>query len=223
MNGPHDLGGLHGLGPVNPEPESAEPIFHADWEKRALAVTLAVGALGQWSIDASRWARERQHPVDYLRNSYYENWMAGLERLLLEKGLVTPAELESGTAAGKASPDLLAKVLKAENVPATLSKGGPADMSAESQPRFSTGDIVKVRNFHPTGHTRAPRYVRGHLGTIHEHYGSHILPDRSAKGEKVGVHLYNVRFEGAEIWGDDAPAREAIYVDLWETYLDPAR
>ena len=222
MNGPHDLGGAHGLGPINPEPEKAEPIFHEDWEKRALAVTLAMGALGQWTIDASRYARERQHPVDYLRNTYYENWMAGLEKLLVEKGIVTEAELASGRAAEKADPALLARVLKAEDVPAVLAKGGPADLATEDKPRFSPGDRVRVRNFHPQGHTRAPRYLRGHVGVIHEHYGSHILPDRSAQGEKIGAHLYSVRFEGAEVWGPDAPGREAIYADLWDAYLEDA-
>ncbi|RVU36516.1 nitrile hydratase subunit beta [Hwanghaeella grinnelliae] len=220
MNGPHDLGGAHGLGPIDPEPESAEQVFHEEWEKRALAVTLAMGALGQWSIDTSRYARERQHPVDYLRNTYYENWMAGLETLLLEKGIVTPEELATGRAKGKADPALLDRVLKAENVPAVLAKGAPADMVTQDAPQFGPGDRVRVRNFHPRGHTRAPRYIRGHIGTIHEHYGSHILPDRSADGEKAGVHLYNVRFEGAEIWGPDAPSREAIYIDLWESYLE---
>lgn len=223
MNGPHDLGGTHGLGPIDPESEAEEPIFHEDWEKRALAVTLAMGALGQWSIDASRYARERQHPVDYLRNTYYENWMAGLEKLLVEKGIVTVEELRSGKATGKATAPLLDRVLKAEDVPAVLAKGGPADMATDSIPQFGPGDAVRVRNFHPVGHTRAPRYIRGHLGRIHEHYGAHILPDRSAEGEKIGAHLYSVRFEGGEIWGPDAPAREAIYVDLWENYLEPAQ
>ena len=223
MNGGHDLGGMHGLGPVNPEPEATEPFFHAEWERRVLAMTLATGFLGQWNIDISRHARERQHPAEYLKNTYYENWMAGLEKLLVEKGIVTAEELATGKASGKADPALLAKVLTAENVPATLAKGGPAEMATEAKPRFAAGDAVRVRNFHPRGHTRAPRYVRGHVGVIHEHYGSHILPDRSAMGDKIGVHLYSVRFEGEEIWGPDAPSREAIYVDLWDDYLEPAR
>ena len=220
MNGPHDLGGMHGLGPVDPEPETEEPIFHADWEKRALAVTLALGALGQWSIDTSRHARERQHPVDYLRNTYYENWMAGLETLLVEKGIVTRAELESGTADGPAPEALRARVLTAERVPAVLAAGSSAECDSRSGPRFTPGDKVRVRNFHPAGHTRAPRYVRGHTGTVHAHYGSHIFPDLSSDGTKRGEHLYCVRFEGADLWGPDAPAQEAVYLDLWDPYLD---
>lgn len=222
MNGPHDLGGMHGLGAINPEPETEEPIFHADWEKRALAVTLAAGALGQWSIDGGRYSRERQHPVDYLRNSYYENWMAGLETLLVENGIVTAEELASGKASGPAPDSLRDRKLTADRVPTVLAKGSSAEWETSAPSKYGIGDRVRVLNFHPTGHTRAPRYVRGHSGTIHAHYGSHILPDKSARGEKVGVHLYCVRFDGEELWGPDAPAREAVYLDLWETYLEDA-
>src|SRR5580693_4603338 len=100
MNGGHDLGGMHGLGPILAESESQEPVFHADWEKRVFGLALALGPLGQWNIDMSRFARERQHPADYLLHSYYENWLVGLEKLLVEKGLVTAEELGSGKAAG---------------------------------------------------------------------------------------------------------------------------
>ena len=85
MNGPHDLGGQHGLGPINPEPEAEEPVFHGDWERRTFALTLTCGMLGQWNIDEGRYARERQHPVEYLSNTYYENWLVGLQTLLVEK------------------------------------------------------------------------------------------------------------------------------------------
>ncbi len=223
MNGPHDLGGMHGLGPINPEPEDDEPYFHEEWEKRALAVTLAAGALGAWTLDTSRHARERQHPVDYLRNSYYENWLAGLEKLLVENGVVTRKELETGQADGPADPAFLKRVLRAETVPSVLAKGGPVDLETDNRPTFKSGDKVRVRNFHPTGHTRAPRYIRGHTGRINEHYGSHVFPDKSAKGEKTGSHVYNVRFEGTSLWGPDAPSREAVYVDLWEDYLEAVK
>ena len=100
MNGAHDIGGMHGLGPINPEPEAEEPVFHAEWEKRVFGMTMAAGFLGKWSIDMQRHALERQHPADYLRHTYYENWLAGLETLLVEVGLVTPEELATGQAAG---------------------------------------------------------------------------------------------------------------------------
>src|SRR5580704_2052064 len=106
MNGGHDLGGMHGLGPVDAEPEAVEPVFHAEWERRVFALVRATSVLGRWTVDMSRHARERQHPADYLRHSYYENWLAGLEKLLVEKGLVTAEELGSGKAAGLADIEL---------------------------------------------------------------------------------------------------------------------
>ena len=96
MNGGHDLGGMHGFGPIEPEPEAAEPVFHHEWQKRVFALTLSTGALGQWTIDMGRHARERQHPADYLRHSYYENWLAGLDKLVVERGLVSAEELAAG-------------------------------------------------------------------------------------------------------------------------------
>src|SRR6516164_2155133 len=116
MNGAHDLGGQHGFGPVNAEPESQEPVFHADWEKRVFGPVRVLGPLGRWNGDMSRHARERQHPVDYLRHSYYENWLAGLEKLLVEQGLVTADELASGKAAGLADAEIRKRVLRAANV-----------------------------------------------------------------------------------------------------------
>ncbi|TIM18145.1 MAG: nitrile hydratase subunit beta, partial [Mesorhizobium sp.] len=80
MNGPQDLGGQMGFGPVAPEKD--EPYFHADWERRALGVTLCAGAMGAWNIDESRHARESLHPADYYASSYYEIWIKALETLL---------------------------------------------------------------------------------------------------------------------------------------------
>ena len=140
MNGGHDLGGMHGLGPVDPEPESEEPVFHAVWERRAFALNLATGFLGKWNIDQGRHARERQHPADYLRNTYYENWLAGLETLLVEAGLVTPEELESGVAEGRAED---VRVLLGENVEEALSKGGPVTMDIPLEASFRAGDRVR--------------------------------------------------------------------------------
>src|SRR5215813_8876233 len=120
MNSAHDLGGMHGLGPINAEPEAQEPVFHADWERRVFGLVRAIGALGQWTGDMSRHARERQHPVEYLRHSYYENWLAGLEKLVVEADLVAPEELASGRAAGLASAELRQGVLKGTDVAAAL-------------------------------------------------------------------------------------------------------
>lgn len=222
MNGVHDLGGMHGLGPINPEPEAEEPIFHTEWEKRVFGLNLAAGFLGKWNIDMSRYARERQHPIDYLRNSYYENWLAGLETLLVEAELVSPEELKTGKAIGPTDDSIQQRVLKAEKVAETIAKGGPVTMTISNPPRFKSGENVRAVNRHPMGHTREPRYVRGCVGIIHEHHGTHIFPDRNAKGLKEGQHLYSVRFTAKTLWGKNASGRDAVYVDLWEDYLEPA-
>jgi nitrile hydratase beta subunit len=222
MNSAHDLGGMHGLGPINPEPEAEEPVFHTDWEKRVFGLTLAAGFLGKWNIDMSRYARERQHPVDYLRHTYYENWLAGLEKLLIEKELVNPEELKTGKAAGPADESTRQRVLEAGDVAETIAKGSPVAMTISTPPRFKSGENVRAVNRHPLGHTREPRYVRGRVGAIHEYHGAYVFPDRSAEGSKEGRHLYSVRFTAEALWGVSASGRNAVYVDLWQDYLEPA-
>jgi nitrile hydratase len=221
MNGGHDLGGMHGLGPIEAEPEGTEPVFHADWERRVFGMVRVLGALGRWNGDMSRHARERQHPVDYLRHSYYENWLAGLENLLVETGLVTPEELDSGKATAAADESLRKRRLTVSTVAGALA-GTPATLPASAPPRFRPGDRVRTLNLHPTGHTREPRYVRGRTGIIHEHHGTHIFPDLNLQGVHVGRHLYTVRFDANELWGPDGDPRCVNYVDLWEDYLEPA-
>ena len=223
MNGAHDMGGMEGFGPVQAEPESQEPVFHAEWESRVYGINRAAGAHRRWSIDMGRYARERQHPADYLKHSYYENWMAGIQTLLKESGLVTEEELRTGKSAGLAPEETRARTLRPEQVPTTL----PLQVTnyvreVDTPPRFRAGDRVRAINRHPAGHTREPRYVRGHVGTVFEHYGAQVFPDLSAEGIDEGRHLYNVRFEAVELWGESANANSAVYVDLCENYLEPA-
>lgn len=208
MKGAHDLGGRFGLGPIDAEDESAEPVFHAEWEKRAFALTLATGMLGQWNTDESRYARERQHPVSYLQNSYYENWLVGLENLLAEKGILD-ADLGDGQLRVPDTADAI-KI---------LSSGGPTLMEDATEPLFKIGDLVRVKKIQTVGHTRAPDYVQGAVARIATHYGTHIFPDANANGEKRGEHLYSVEFLGTDLWGAEAQASH-IYVDLWEPYLE---
>ncbi len=217
MNGVHDMGGMHGLGPI--APEENEPIFHARWEARALALNLAVGAWGRWNIDASRHARELIPGPDYLRMSYYEKWIAGLVALMERTGLVTKEEIASGrpaAASSKANPPLTA-----DRVASTLAHGGPAERKIANAPRFAIGATVRARNIHPVGHTRLPRYARGRLGKITRHHGAHVFPDTNAHGlGEQPQHLYQVRFESKELWGEAKGS--AVYIDLWESYLEPA-
>jgi nitrile hydratase len=219
MNGGHDLGGMHGFGRIDAEPEADEPIFHADWEKRVFGLARAVSALGLWNGDMSRHARERQNPADYLRHSYYENWLAGLEKLLVETGLVAAEELKSGKATQLVDEEIRNRVLKPQEIDKAL-RGSSTLLPSDAPPRFRVGNRVRAINRHPTGHTREPGYVRGRVGIIQEYHGAHIFPDLSAEGVRVGRHLYSVRFEASELWGNSANATGAVYVDLWEDYLE---
>ncbi|MGK9169379.1 nitrile hydratase subunit beta [Inquilinus limosus] len=219
MNGAQDLGGMMGFGPVVPEPEDVR--FHAEWEKRALAITLAAGALGHWNIDAGRHARESLHPADYLSSSYFEIWTKGLEKLLQGAGLVSAAELKAGRAIDPPVPNQ--RVLRADQVPAVLARGTNYERPAEAPARFAVGDAVRARNMHPAGHTRLPRYARGKVGEIERVHGVFVLPDTNAHGRGENPQwLYTVRFGGRELWGEAADPTLTVSIDAWEGYLEPA-
>ncbi len=221
MNGVHDMGGMHGFGGVVPEPD--EPVFHAPWEQRAFALTLAMGAWRKWNLDMARFAREQMPPAEYLAASYYERWLWGLRKLLVEKGLVTRGELERHGHRPPAAAEPQPEALKAADVPRMLRNRRAARLDDPVLPKFKPGDRVVARNLHPTGHTRLPRYVRGRRGVIDRDHGVFIFPDTHATGlGKKPQHVYSVRFSGRELWGPEAPATDAVYVDLWDDYLDPA-
>ena len=230
MNGAHDLGGMHGFGPVEPEPN--EPVFHAEWERRAFANTMATGFLGTWNIDMSRHARELMPPAEYLATSYYEHWLWGLEHLLVEQGLLTPEEIEARvgelargtvTRTPAANPPDTVRVLRPGEVERLLSTGNPFRVDADIPPRFKAGDTVITRNIHPLGHTRLPRYARSRRGIIDRDHGVFVFPDtNAARRDKKPQHCYSVRFEARELWGPEAPETEFIHIDLWDDYLDPA-
>ncbi len=114
-------------------------------------------------------------------------------------------------------------MLKAADVATTLLKGGSARVAEDVAPKFEPGQRVVVRNLNPVGHTRAPRYIRGRSGTIDRDHGVFVFPDtNAANAGKSPQHVYSVRFEAREVWGPEAPGNEAIYIDLWDHYLDPA-
>lgn len=215
MNGPHDMGGFTGFGPVMPEQD--EPVFHAEWERRTFGTVLAAGGMGKWNIDTSRHARERIPATTYWSSTYYEIWIAGLERLLLERGLVTNEELADGVT--RQAPPPVSKILRADQVAAVLAKGGPADRTLDRPARFRPGDLIRTRNINPSGHTRLPRYARGKLGEIAAIHGAHVLPDSASAGKGEDPQwLYSVKFTTAELWGRDR--RDTVMIDLWEPYLD---
>jgi nitrile hydratase len=218
MEGAQDMGGVPWSGPVQPEPN--EPAFHAEWERRAFALTLAMGMPGGWNIDMSRFAREDRPPQEYLAKSYYQIWLAGLERLMLERGLVAPDEIEAGKPLHPAKP--VARILTPDDVAAVLHRGGPTERKPTSPALFTVGDRVRTRMIHPPTHTRLPRYVRGHVGTIEMLHGVHVFPDSNSLGQENPQWLYTVTFDGRELWGADGDASVKTSIDAWESYLDPA-
>ena len=219
----HDMGGRFGDGPVVPESEG--PVFEKDWHARALAVTLAAGALGQWNIDISRHARERLSPKDYARFSYYEKWMAGLADLLVETGVLTEEELKGDPT--QDSP-LNAQKLTADRVATTLSAGGPADRPSDIAPVFAPGDRVVTRKITANrlvdgGHTRLPAYAAGAQGHVVRYHGTHVLPDSAAhRLGDAAEPLYAVSFPASELWADPEHPRDEVVLDLWQSYLAPA-
>lgn len=218
MDGAHDMGGMDGFGPVVPEPN--EPMFHAPWERRAFALTLAMARPGGWNIDMSRYARENRSPADYLSKSYYQIWIAGLEKLLAERDLVTPDEIAAGRPLHRRRD---VAPLHADEVAPMLARGGPTDRPAAAPARFKIGDRVRTRTLHPRTHVRLPRYVRGHVGVVELLHGTHVFPDTNALGRgEQPQWLYTVSFDGRDIWGDDAEPSLRVSVDAWDSYLEPA-
>ncbi|MBI3042233.1 MAG: nitrile hydratase subunit beta [Betaproteobacteria bacterium] len=218
MNGVHDMGGMHGMGPV--EIEQDEPAFHSGWEARAFALTVASASHRRWNIDMSRHSRERMPPADYLAATYYERWLFGLEKLLVENGLVSAKELESGCPERRADGT---GTLRAAGVAEFLRVRIRARLEDDVRPKFRVGGRVIARNIHPAGHTRLPRYARGRHGVIERDHGVFVFPDTSAmSGDKKPQHLYSVRFAARELWGADASPRDSVYVNLWDDHLDPA-
>jgi len=178
MNGAQDMGGKHGFGPV--KPELNEPVFHDEWEKRAFALTLAMGMPGGWNIDMSRFARENRPPAEYLSMSYYQIWFAALEHMAKERGLVSDDEIEAGHSLRTAKP--VKRVLSPADVAKTLHRGGPTERDTNTKAEFKPGDRVRAKNINPPTHTRLPAYVRGHVGTIERVLGCHVFPDSNATG-----------------------------------------
>lgn len=245
MIGAHDLGGKRGFGSLAARGDTQaladEALFHGEWERRAFALTLAAGMLGQWNIDESRHARENQRPERYLSNSYYETWLVGLQTLLRDKGLLSVEEIESlpfaesialelqlSGAAGQRSAPLInggGRLAPIAPDPARaaelLRRGGPTLVDPIGEPAFVVGDRVRVLPMTQAGHTRAPQYVHGARGEVQAYNGVHHFPDEAAHRDDARPHpLYTVTFSSAELFPEaGAHAGDRVLVDLWEPYL----
>jgi nitrile hydratase beta subunit len=217
-NSVHDMGGMHGFGRV--EPEADEPVFHARWEGRVLAMQRAMGYTRLWTIDGGRASLEALSPLAYLGSSYYERWLMGLERRLVRYGLVGADEIAAGRSLRPGVQ--LNRVLGAADVDRVLNRGDYARPAA-APARFKPGDPVRARNINPATHTRLPRYVRGKRGTIEAVRGVHVFPDAAATGAGDDPQwLYAVVFSGRELWGDEADPALSVSVEAFEPYLLPA-
>jgi nitrile hydratase len=207
VDGIHDLGGRQGFGPV--EVERDEPVFHEDWERTARGLTFAtVATVPNPSTSKFRHAIERMEPAHYLSSSYYEHWVTAAATLAVESGLVARDELEhrAGGVFPISQPELTSDV----------------DVPMSQGTRFNVGDHVRVRNFHPAGHTRCPGYIRGKVGTVTRTDGDWSIPDVECHSpERIAEGLYSVCFEADELWGDGQRGA-TVNVDLWDSYLDPA-
>jgi nitrile hydratase subunit beta len=218
MNGIHDMGGMQDFGSV--EPEANEPVFHADWEGRVLAMSRALGYARLWNIDMSRAAIESLAPDVYLTHSYYAKWELRNERLLVELGLVGADELAAGRALRPGKP--LTRKLAPADVAGALTRGSFA-RPASAPARFAAGDRVRTRNIHPRTHTRLPRYARGRTGVIECVRGCHVFPDTVAIGQGENPQwLYTVLFDGRELWGEASDPSVKVSIEAWEPYLEAA-
>ena len=208
MDGIHDLGGMQGFGPVAHSP--AEPVFHELWEGRARALLEVVAGAVQPNGGEFRHAIERMAPGHYLTSSYYEHWLTAAATLAVEHGLVTQAELDAR--AGGRFP-LSGPV----HAPPVAEAGSEA-----SEPRFAVGERVRVREWHPPGHTRCPRYIRGKEGVVVRLDGTHSVPDIEAHSTARRYEAtYSVRFDAASLWRDGQRG-VSVHVDLWDSYLEAA-
>ena len=223
MNGVHDMGGMHCFGPIDIEAD--EPIFHDEWEGRVYGMVTSIREEHDiYGPYGSRHYIENIPPAQYLASSYYEKWMLALETALVSKGLLTTEELDARTrqfgddpsaeVARRDGPDL------AERVRQRIYKPQPLEQRASTEPLFSVGDEIVVRNIHPVGHTRLPRYVRGKRGVIARIYGAQGFQDEPTVADNSPQHVYSVVFEASELWGGNAEPNQLLYIDMWECWME---
>jgi nitrile hydratase beta subunit len=212
MNGVHDMGGMHGMGPI--QYEKNEPVFHAPWEGRMYALNRTMRTWGKWNLDASRRAGELIPPAEYFRMTYYEKWLASLIDLMVESDLVTPAEIESGkpSSSSRATPPVTAA-----NAVATSTIRPSARRNVAVSPRFKVGERVRARNLNPTSHTRLQgRHRRARPWRVPLPGHQRAFPRRETAAR------LSVRFSARELWGDAAMPQDAVYIDMWDDYLESA-
>jgi nitrile hydratase beta subunit len=228
VNGIHDLGGMHGFGPI--EREANEPVFHAEWERRVLALAVSTMGVRHYNVDEFRRSIECMPPASYLAATYYQRWLFAMERLMLEKMLISSEELavriqhlQQQTEGADSDRHQSARASGGVRVRESIDNprgSSPKPSDDRRLARFHPGDIVIARNRNPQGHTRLPRYARGRRGVVRRDWGVFAFPDTHAHSLGANPqHCYSVEFTARELWGDDHDHRELVYLDLWEDYL----
>jgi nitrile hydratase len=211
------MGGMHGFGPV--EEEADEPVFHTKWESRVYAMNRAMGPLRLWTIDEGRAAQETLPPAIYASATYYQRWLLGLEKRVLEHDLANADELKAGKSLRtNDKPNRIFSPEDADN----LTRGN-YDRDPPAPPRFKAGDRVRTRNINPETHTRLPRYARDKEGQVEAVRGCHVYPDSVANGGGDDPQwLYTVVFLGQVLWGEDSDPAVKVSIEAFEPYLVPA-
>ena len=220
MNGIHDMGGMHGFGPI--EREANEPVFHHEWEGRVFAMRVVT------PVPIPGGARnniETMEPLHYLQSSYYEKWLHARVKGLIDSGVLTVEELQAREMLYRGRPDAPVPRREApervQAVLASLRTHRSPRRHMDAQPQFDIGDPVRVRNLHPPGHTRLPRYVRGKRGDVVRFYGFQDVQDAQPPGVTVGPQaVYAVQFAARDLWGDAAESNSTVCIDMWESYLE---
>jgi nitrile hydratase len=218
MNGIHDMGGMHGMGPIQRDKD--EPVFHADWEGRVQAIFTAVQSTGKLRF-ALRPAIESIPAAEYLRMSYYERWLTAAVERAVASDLVRRAEVEKGRPETANAAQAIA--LSPAEALSALSAIPNTRRDVPVAARFQTGQAVRTRNINPVTHTRLPGYARGKSGTIDRDHGVFVFADTVvySLGERP-QHIYSVRFSARELWGEQARSQDSVYLDLYDDYLEPA-
>jgi nitrile hydratase subunit beta len=222
MNGVHDMGGMHGFGPIERDNPQARVWFGTDWEARVCGMQ-DVCVPRYFNLDAFRYGIERMNPAHYLRAPYFERWLETIATNMIEAGYLTREELEARTERFQDNPDVALPGEAPSPAELTLPPLPTKPLTSALTPRFTVGEAVVTMNIHPTSHTRLPRYARGKQGVVLRVHGPHVFADTNADGRSEDPQVvYNVRFDGQELWGASAEPGTTVSLDLWESYLAPA-
>jgi nitrile hydratase len=219
MNGVHDMGGMHGMGPIRHE--TNEPTFHEIWEGRVYALSRVLRTRGGlWNLDAFRHGIEVLPPAEYLRMSYYERWFAWMLRTVVAAGDVTQTEVE--TASPATGSQRRAVLVAPEAVSSMVDRRASARRNVAVAPRFKSGQRVRARKRSSLRPHAIAALCAGRTGAVVLDRGVFLFPDTNAHllGEKP-QHLYSVRFAARDIWGAQASQRDFIHLDMWDDYLEP--